>query len=216
MLSKPKIETGIFYTNETSKPKIPNWPNNQKASEKHKNDELYEHLREWAAKTTGHGLPQLVSSKRLYQKIIWLVFILISFSLCSFMITKSIVRYLEHDVTTRIRVEHQENIVFPAISFCNLNPFLSYSAYRYLRDYYETKYNYSFEFYTDLSYRIQSGQVMDETDWLLYQTYDPNFNMSIRKSFGYEVETMIHLCKFNWENCDLNDFEWYYNPLYGN
>lgn len=178
-------------------------------------NEMSMYFKEWALRTTINGLPHLVRSHRVYQKLIWSFIILTSFSLCAFMISKSIMQYFEYSVTSRFRVESENEMVFPAISICNVNPWLTIQAYEYIKTYYEDKYSMCFEYYQNLSDGIRSGQVIDDTDWLLYRTYDLSEDDSYRKSFGYDIREIITYCSYESLACDLDHFEWYYSPYYG-
>lgn len=68
---------------------------------------------------------------------------------------------------------------------------------------------------------ISSGIPFDEISliyrWLVYQTNDPSFSATRRRSFGFSldefiVEAAFALTPFN----TTTDFEWYYDYFYGN
>ena len=92
-------------------------------------------FKESAEMTTGHGLPHLIRCTRWYQRVIWVISIFLSIALCLFMVSKAILQYLDFDVTTKIRVESNAELVFPVVSFCGLNPWLSGKSYYYLKAY---------------------------------------------------------------------------------
>lgn len=75
-------------------------------------------LAEFSSKSTSHGLPQIVESTVLYQKIFWTICFVGSIGLCSTMIARTLIEYLHYEVTTTIRVMSQEEIVFPQVSIC--------------------------------------------------------------------------------------------------
>ena len=147
-------------------------------------NEVYEELKRASVETTGHGLPRIILAQKLYLKVIWSCFLLISMGLCAFMIYRSISQYLSFGVTTQISRVNQPEMVFPAISICNVNPLITLNGSNYIKEYYEKKYNTTFYYYSDLSNMIYNGTIEYETDWLLYLTYHPDFLDDMRSSFG--------------------------------
>lgn len=170
--------------------------------------EIKETLKKFSSMTTSHGLPHLMEAKHFYIKIMWLLCMLSSFSLCGFMVFKGILSFASYEVTTTVRIENQQELEFPTISLCNLNPLVSGESYFYIKDYYETKYNTTFRGYNDLVKGIKDGDIQDDRDWLFYRTFDPNFDMTTRQSYGYFIHNMFAWCFFSYESCDLGEFEW--------
>lgn len=187
-----------------------------KHSRKSIKEEILEDLRDWSFQTTSHGIPHLMLAKRNYQKLIWLGLIFVAIGFCSFMVAKAIAQYLDFEALTKIYLKRENEIAFPVVSICNVNPFATPEANTYIQNYYNQRYNLNLKNYYDLTNAIKDGAVTRETNWLLYQSFDPNFNDTLRKSFGIPLETMLISCQFSFGNCSLDDFEWYYNPMYGN
>ena len=48
-----------------------------------------------------------------------------------------------------------------------------------------------------------------------YMSSNPDFNDTIKRSFGAELEDMLVECTFNLIRCNLSDFEWFYDTYYG-
>lgn len=179
-------------------------------------NDVLEELKRASLETTGHGLPRIILAQRAYLKILWLIFLILSMSLCVFMIYRSISQYVDFGVTSQISRVNQAEMTFPAISICNVNPLISKSGSYYVQSFYETKYNITLNYYSDLSDLIFNGKIEYETDWLIYQTYHPDFPDETRSNFGFYVKQMLSYCETTNFKCRRDDFERYYDPIYGN
>lgn len=136
--------------------------------------------------------------------------------MCIYMVVRCINQYLRYEVATTKQYIDQAELDFPVISFCNVNTFASREAYNYLRNYYNTKYNVNITTFADLAQLVANNTVKYDTDWLLYQTYDPNFNQTLKKSLDVGPDSMFSYCMINNKPCDSSEFVWYYSSLYGN
>lgn len=124
--------------------------------------------------------------------------------------------YLDFDVTTTMRLIREEKIIFPVVSICNLNPLITKEADHYVREYFQNEYNISVDNYEDLLNELPLDEIGDDFRWLIYQTNDPKFNETRKKSFGFRADQMILDCYFASEKCTLSQFDWYYDYFYGN
>jgi hypothetical protein len=80
---------------------------------------------EWSQNFSGNGYPKIFKSKLFIFKIIWTVSLLTSVSLCFYLITQSIMDYLNYSTNSKIEVTHAVPIEFPQIDICNSNAFIS-------------------------------------------------------------------------------------------
>lgn len=178
---------------------------------------MISNLREWSYQTTSHGLPHFMLAKKLYQKLIWLVLIALSIALCAFMISKTVNQYFGYEAVSKLTVVEQKELIFPVISICNVNPFSSSRARRYIGDYYTSTYNLTeLSTYEQLAGYIRQGVVRSDTDWLFYQTFDEQFDAKLRRVLGLSIDRMLLACSFDNEPCNASDFKWYYHPTNGN
>lgn len=122
----------------------------------------------------------------------WFVFSMFSIGVCSYMIIQSIMQFFQFSVTSSVRLNSQNSMVFPVVSICNINPFTTHYALQFINEH------------------------SIEPNWLLYISNGPIFNTSLKKSFGYNATDFIRHCRFNGVACDLSKFEWYYRPDLGN
>lgn len=140
--------------------------------------------------TTSHGLPRIVESKKVYQKVIWSVCLIISIGLCSFTVAQAIIEYFSFEVITKIRVVSHDEILFPQVSICNQNTFITKEAEEFLRNS-NSRYPY------------------------LLPNH-PDFNVTLKKSFAYNLDDILFDCSYRFLPCDSSWFLWYYDPNYGN
>ena len=150
--------------------------------------------------TTAHGIPKIISSKLFFLRIIWSIFLLISVSVCCFMVFKSVNNYCDYEVVTKTTLTNQLPSEFPAITICNRSPFVT---------------NESKSFY-EKDHEILTKQLGENTH--TYKLFEP-FNLSIenQKKLGLELKELINDCHFNNEACNYtNDFVWFYDFFFGN
>lgn len=163
----------------------------------------------------GHALPQILTSESKIFKLIWTICLLASLGMCLYMVVRCVNQYLQYGcVTTQVYI-FEEEVPLPLITICNSNPMVTREAYAFLQNYYNTEYNVDITTFQDLAYMVQNKTVNYDTDWLIYQTYDPNYNVTLKKSFGYSLQKFLTFCQVNNKPCNQSDFVWYYNPIYG-
>lgn len=88
----------------------------------------------WSASSTVHGLPNVFRTSNKLMKIMWLLCFTASFSVCSYLIIANIIRYFEYRVKTSIGNIYEYPIKFPAVSICNINPFVTEFSKKFIQD----------------------------------------------------------------------------------
>jgi hypothetical protein len=154
-------------------------------------------------------------------RLVWLLCELASIALTVILIKRQIEIYLTFGVSVNIRKEVQTppNNLFPVVSICNTEPMISTAASEYIHQKLNEKFNLSVQTFneTNMALKSMGVDILDEIDWLIYQTYSPSFNATLRLSFGYDVETMIRNAQLYSYSINVREnFKWYYDPYYGN
>ncbi|XP_078372333.1 bile acid-sensitive ion channel-like [Oculina patagonica] len=78
---------------------------------------------EFLNNTTLHGVRNVVSSRKIFIRITWLIFLLAAGTYYLATVYNAIDKYLQHPVTTKITMTYKTNIVFPTVTICPNNIF---------------------------------------------------------------------------------------------
>lgn len=174
--------------------------------------ELYCALVDYLEKSSIHDLNSIRIAKNNFLRIVWIISILTSASLCGYSIMKSINDYLSFEVMTKIREINEVKSIFPTISLCNRNIFTNEFGYNYLKNYSE-KNNESDIFKNPTMEIIRSNEFVNRAAANFMK--DEKIKER-RKLIDYPIKDILLSCKFNLRECTDNDFEWVYHHKYGN
>lgn len=164
--------------------------------------------------TTLHAIPNVVVTKYVFIKIMWILFFLVSVAFCIYMVVRVITIYQQFNLSSSIRDMPQEKMNFPSIWFCNPNFMTTPEATQYLTEYYLKNDNVTL---TDFDSYFDFANVTDFYSfyWPSYQTFDPKFNEILRSSFSYSLEDMVINCELGSKPCNLSWFDTYRHPIFG-
>ena len=187
-----------------------------------KQEKILEIILKWCNNLTIHAIPNIFRTEYLVIRIIWILALLTSSGFCAYMVYGSINNYLQFGVITTIRVTSENPMIFPSITLCNANAFVT-----------EESYSYTDEFITNI-FGLNSSDILKNEPKLsiLYSKY-PLFmryfaskffiqnaafilNETQKKSFGFPINKTLISCFFGLNDCDESDFTYYYDFLYGN
>lgn len=177
--------------------------------------DIREELKRCGELTTINGIPNILASKRLYMKAIWIMFILVSISVCTFMIVRQVSMYLEFDLATQTRQVRQQSIKFPSIQICNPNYFVTKEAYTYLNEFYSKRYGRNLSSFDEL-FKFTNETSLRSFNAAFYETFSPEFNLTRRRSFSHSLDDLLVTCLFDSKPCDPSWFDWFSHPIFGN
>ena len=170
--------------------------------------------------STSHGIPNIVKSDRLIIKLVWLVFLLASTSLCSYLVAQSVFSYFNYDVNTKTRIIYERQVPFPTITICNKQRYTTEYAFNFLKDVIkennlsdvlnETVRNslFGYTLLDSLSLIKDKAKLKIKQLGLTYSNETKNFDFS-------NAYNLIE-CKLNGYPFICIDSYWYYNKDYGN
>ena len=171
----------------------------------------FAYLKELALSTSIHAIPSITRSPRVITKILWIFFFLLASGFCAYFLFESIMHFLRFEVTTSVRYVYEKNATFPMITFCNKNSFTT---------------NYAFELLNDIIKREKINSIITSKSNIdnitrataLAQLYAKSdyLNNTLKKKLGTQIQDMLITCTFGSIDCTAEDFEWYYDYLYGN
>ena len=98
-------------------------------------------ISEWSKSLTAHGLPNIFMSKRVIIKVLWTLALFASITYCIIEIYREIVKYFHYEYTTLLETVEDAPSLFPAITFCNINPLITTEAERLVEDIFKSTYN---------------------------------------------------------------------------
>lgn len=175
-------------------------------------------LIDWSKRSTSHGFPNIFRTKNMCVKMMWGSFFSLFLCLGIYMVFIGIEEYLQYDVTTKIRVIEQNSLVFPTVSICNLNPFVTDTAHEFVIDHLRSKYGPELDSLHDVIRKNEPYNQQFDTDIRLmkYRIAEPSFGANLRESFGLSDREFLYGCHFNTKKCDYEQLEHYYDPYYGN
>lgn len=195
---------------------VPNIPYEIGDSDNELSNEIKDKFVTWGESTTFHGIPNILRAKEIIWKIIWLACFLTSLGFCSYLIRKTLVQYLNHEVTTIIRTIPQTQVQFPQVSICNENMFISPEASDLIKAYFKDTQNLTINNYQDMLDYLPLNKKTNLLEELLYETLLPTFNASLRKSLGYSAQQTFFKLTFNNLDFNLSEIKQFYDPYYGN
>jgi hypothetical protein len=155
-------------------------------------------LLEWSINVDINCVQKMMLYKEtILIQLIWFCILFGSTGATLFLITKSIMDYLKHDVITQIKLVNEMPANFPTITFCDNNPFSTLRAE---------------EFMHNIS--IMNNITDHETIFNLAKIYASSDLLSDeeRKSFG----NLRFNCISRVGRCQINDLHWYWSFDHGN
>ncbi len=184
---------------------------------------IKEELKEAGTTTSGHVIMLIISSQYWPMKIIFLLAWLAGFGFTIFLIIDSIQDYYKYDVTTQTRLIREQSMIFPKITICNADRFVTDDSISFLANVLRNDMNLS-KFVnaystagasTDLALvnRFITDNVYFQSQ-ALYAAFSAD--NTTRMSLGYDKETFIKSCVFNSTPCGHNFIEQIYDIKLGN
>jgi hypothetical protein len=146
-------------------------------------------------------LPNFYKSDYFHIKFVWLFLTLVAISWCSWLMSKTIIDYLNYDVITKTEVKYQTLMIFPTITFCHANPYTT----DYSRQHLDSLIDWSDP---DIPKDFMINYLIN---------YNITNNLTDKYLFGKKIDELIITCSFGLEECNLTeDFEHYYDFELGN
>lgn len=140
-----------------------------------------------------HGINHIFVSGRLgIRQTLWALAFLTSLALFLYQAAKCAISYLEHPHVTALNEEATPEMVFPAVTFCNINRF-RFSALTDADIYHLANL-------TGLPPKNRDGH--KPTD-LMYPAPDMQ---DIFNRTGHQLDEMLKSCNFSGQNCSADDF----------
>lgn len=169
-------------------------------------------VNESAYDSTTHGIPHMFKREHAFLKLFWLVCFVASACACAYTISRSISGYMQHETVSKVETLLEIPTLFPTISICNLNPFTTETAF--LSNKMFLSQNNLSNLDAILATSSSSSYVL--LRYLLGSNLrNSTYTDEMRKKMGLSLQDMIIDCSYNQAPCSAEDFEWYFDTLYG-
>ncbi|RMZ98760.1 amiloride-sensitive sodium channel subunit gamma [Brachionus plicatilis] len=153
--------------------------------------------------STIHGFPSILRSKNLYIKIMWILFCVVSTGLCAFMACQNIMNFFKYEVTTKTRIINQYKNIFPTVTICNMNFFIS-----------DFSVNFSKSFENQTLERSPFSSLF-EYDYRNHAKISEFYEES-KELYGDTIDKLLVDCYFDFLQCDRSQFKLFFHPNHGN
>lgn len=159
---------------------------------------------DWLSSITCHGFPRVLLHESRLMCALWAVFPTLMALLAFYFIIETVSAFLSYDVVTNIKTYDDLKTLFPTISICNQNPFVTDFAVNYVE-----------KLMAGLGFEMKvANDIMFIR--LLIQSIVISENDELKKKMAYERNETILNCHYNGIPCADDDFSWYYDFYYGN
>jgi hypothetical protein len=168
---------------------------------------------DWLKQASSHGLPNAVRAKTKFMRTMWLVFFLFLLVACCIEINLGLKEYFKYQTTLSVKLFRESPTDFPAVTFCNLNPFNELRALTFMKDVLDgprdtlvaNRSNYSMAQVNNNHMKIIKRRMLNA-----------NISSRERSSYGFTIDEMLTYCEFNSKPCSTRDFLCYWHSEYGN
>jgi len=175
---------------------------------------IKEELKEAGMTTTGHVIMLIIRSQYLLMKIIFLLAWMIGFGITLYLITNNILDYYKYDVTTKTKVIREQPMIFPKVTICNADRFVTNDSISFLANVIRNDGS----FVAKINEATMAGATTDVelVNWFISNNASLSFESKAlyaaytadnitRISLGYDKETFIRTCDFDYDICELYD-----------
>jgi hypothetical protein len=209
-MDKEEINHATLALSEPKKEKM------IKVEHRKKLSKLKNLILEWSQSVTYHCFPKIFKEKtRFCMRFIWALIFLIFSSLTCYILVNNITSYYKYSVVSTIQIVNEETSVFPAVTICNSNPYVTKYAENLTKELAYESYGIDLE---SITFDDFNKEFIPKLGFYM-NTYvnNPEYSDTNRKRLGLNFAKFINSCYFNNLPCNLTrDFQWFFHSDYGN
>jgi hypothetical protein len=164
-------------------------------------------IQEFALNTSAHGIPGIVRSRSVRNRILWSITSLIFTDIMLYFIVRSIRAYYDYPTQTTVSIDTEWPQLFPACTICNASPFrfdLLIGPFMNYKHHHNVTVTNDVESFSSFHVAYIKDFVQDEI----------NRNESLN-AFFYPLSSMLFKCVFNDVPCSTADFTRFSSSTYG-
>ena len=202
----------VYIIDAFSSQKIQEHDMNARLNTKRQNEQIKLYFKENLKNELNRGIYKIIFNPHLSVKIFWIIFILVSIGLSSFLVVKTFFTYFAFEVFTTTRIISETPTIFPKITICNQNQFATRFAMEFLNETNCIYFPKSNIFNPSDMDKLNASTKFDLINkiYLLATSrmLSKNFTDEKRKRLGQNLEDILFDCKFNNQKCGVEDFVW--------
>lgn len=162
---------------------------------------LKETFVEFSKRTDVNCYTKIFEYDNVFVKILWTLVLLLSLSVTAWVLSWTVVKYLDYEVTSQIGVVYELPTDFPAVTLCNANQFNSLESQLLME--------------SIMEFNSLENQWSNLNKLTTMAASSPNLTDTYRKKLGFDKNDFELTCTFNQANC-TDDLHWYWHYDYGN
>ena len=165
---------------------------------------LWSRLKEEASHLDIDGVPNIVRSKSVCAKYLWLCIVVANTAFGVFLMSQTIGQYKQYEVTTTNRLIQEEQAIFPTVTICNINAISTSFGVGLLtsRNLIEKNGDQSG---SEKHVMLLENHFKDTTGEYMSDSLKQNLS---------DFNAMLISCSFNNMPCNASHFEWIWHPKY--
>ena len=160
-------------------------------SEKKSFPNMLDLVKQTIGNETAQAAIKIFQTPHFLVKFYWIFCLLAACTLTAYFVIESLVNFVTFKVNTNTRTIFETSSLFPRVTYCNKNPFLT---------------KYAFE-------KIENNNFT-----YAEMLYEMNYNMNYteRLKLQHTFNKVLIECTYNGEKCNANDFNYEFDPNLGN
>lgn len=205
-----------LWMNKIDATELAQQPSHKAKPDKNKTHHILEIITSSVSESTTHGIDHIFKRKNRLIKFFWLVCFLVSAATCSYMIFLSIIAFFQHETVTKAQQVNQISTDYPVVSICNINPYTTNFSFQYIQELL-IESNITNPITPDLVFNyLFANSLLSFMYFVGTNALSFNRTDEFRKNLGYDIKDMLLSCSYNSKYCTADDFQWYFDPFYGN
>lgn len=158
-------------------------------------------IKELIESSTMHGISNAFKTRILALRIFWIIIFLVFLVYSSYTVILTIINFFQYNVIVNIEISQSFDLEFPAVTFCNINPYDL-----------TIKENYK------KASKLMNTSLFD--DKLENKNCDQNLKFLFRQELheleGFSLEKMLISCEYDRKTCNMKNFYAHKFSLFGN
>ena len=89
----------------------------------------------WCEKSDVNGLSKIFEYENVFVRFVLFILLLVSLGFTAWFMSWSILDYFERDIVSKIQAVYEKPTEFPAITFCDSQPFTTQQSFDFVNDF---------------------------------------------------------------------------------